>query len=178
MNEQIEIRAEGVNVAEIMAKIRENINKKRESGLLTDDDIEELAQIKLEKIAKATDLDDEILKEFHRTHPQWNIQVHHRITTHRKLIGKLFVWVKSHIILPLIRFFVEFTEENFRRQNWLNFYYAHIIHNLVYEVTRMEIEMQKLRHNLLHLQQDHEFLKKREKCLEELTFEKKQGKKE
>ncbi len=170
MENTFELNSDKVNIEKIMEDIRRDIEKRKQEGRYYEEEIQQIAQAKLEKIYKAPDLDMEILQEFHSAEGKWNISVRHQIKSHRKGIGRLIVLFKRKIVRPLIRWFIEFTEENFKRQYWLNFYYAHILHNLTFELTKSEIEKKNLEHRILHLEGELEILKKREKALEELVF--------
>jgi len=55
------------------------------------------------------------------------------------------------------------------RQSDLNRYYVHLLHNLVLELSRLNLELQELRNRNLQLAGRVELLTRREKTLEEMV---------
>lgn len=168
------ISSEGIDVAKLMSEIRKSIEEKKKAGHLTDDDIRELADEKIEKLSKEPELDSDILEMLHKSKDEWNIIDKFEISSHRRKFGNVMVWIKRDLLKErLLKWLISVLRENFKKQRWLNFYYAHLIHNLVYELTKLQLESDKLKNRLLHLEQEHTLLKHREKALEELTLEEK-----
>jgi hypothetical protein len=50
----------------------------------------------------------------------WKPAVELRISSHRPVIGPLIVFAKRRLVLPLVRWLFEYTDDNFRRQDYLN----------------------------------------------------------
>ena len=57
------------------------------------------------------------------------------------------------------------------RQSELNAAYATLLHNLTLEVTRLNLEVQDLKHRALQMQARAEFQARRNKTLEEIVLE-------
>ena len=67
-----QIDAAGVDVEAIMREIRARIEEKRRKGLLTDAEVREIADHRLEGVLDAHDFKPDLLSEF-REHPdRWN----------------------------------------------------------------------------------------------------------
>ena len=67
-----QIKAAGVDVEAIMREIRDRIEEKRRRGLLTDAEVREIADHRLEGVLDPHDFRPDLLAEF-RDHPErWN----------------------------------------------------------------------------------------------------------
>ncbi len=162
---EIEIKGENIDITKIMEQIREKIKKKREQGYYTDEEIEELSRIKLQNLADEAEIDAELLNFLLSPSHNWNIMADYRITTHRKGIkGKLIILLKK-IIRPFVRLYTDFIVN---RQAQLNQYYVHILHNLVMELTRLQISHRSLRNRVVELEKELNFYKRREHQVEKL----------
>lgn len=75
---------------------------------------------------------------------EWELQTHLRFSSHRPIVGKLIVFVKRRVLLPLTRWLYEYSLENFRRQQRLN--------RLLFAcLEELAIENARLRQDLRHL---------------------------
>ena len=61
-----------------------------------------------------------LLPELLADEDAWKPAVGLRLSSHRPIVGPLIVFVKRRLVLPLVRWLFEFTEENFRRQDYVN----------------------------------------------------------
>jgi hypothetical protein len=152
-----EIRAAGVDVEAIMREIRARIEEKRRKGLLTDAEVREIADHRLEGVLDPHDFRPDLLPEF-RDHPE---------TVRRLLrpVQKLF-WNPTPMISAL------------SRQSDLNTYYVHLLHNMAVELTRLNLEVQELKNRALQLQARLELQARREKTLEAMLDVRDRGEKE
>ena len=66
-----------IDVADVMARIREKIRGKRADGLYTDDEVEELTALKLQAFADEAEIDPELLARLMRTDHNWNLSLIH-----------------------------------------------------------------------------------------------------
>jgi len=62
-----------INVEEIMSEIRETIAKKKEMGIYSDEEIEEISQLKLETYADSAEIDTHLLSYLRDENRLWNI---------------------------------------------------------------------------------------------------------
>ena len=72
-----------VDVAAIMAGIREKIRGRRDLGLYTDEEVEELTALRLQAFADDAGIDPDLLSRLMAANHNWNISTDYRIETHR-----------------------------------------------------------------------------------------------
>lgn len=154
-----------INVEDIMKEIRSTIAQKKKMGIYSEDEIEEVSKLKLETYADSAEIDTMLLTYLRDENRMWNISSSYRIQSHRGIAGQLIVMVKR-LVRPFVRLYTDHIVE---RQAQLNLYTVHILHNLVREITRLGIENTQLRHRLEVLEQEHSFVQKRERTLEEMV---------
>lgn len=136
---------EPVDVVRIMKEIRESIQKKRERGLYTDEEVESLTALRLRAFAAGAMIDDKLLERLLGPSHDWNIRVDYLIrTTRRGLPARLLLLVKK-LVRPVVRLY---TDHVLNRQAQLNLYFAHLVHDNIQETARLELETQLLRHRL------------------------------
>jgi hypothetical protein len=134
-----------VDVAEIMARIREKIRGRRDLGLYSDDEVEELMALKLQAFADDAGIEPELLARLMAPNHDWNISPDYRIETHRKgLLARLVVLFKK-VVHPWVRLY---TDQPLGRQAQINLYLHYLGHNLVREVVRLQVELAALRNRL------------------------------
>ena len=131
-----------VDVAEIMARIREKIRGRRDLGLYTDEEVEELSALRLQAFADDAGIDPDLLARLMADNHNWNISTDYRIETHRAgLKGQLVVLLKR-LLRPWVRLY---TDQPLSRQAQINLYLHYLSHNLVRELVRLQIEHTALR---------------------------------
>jgi hypothetical protein len=131
-----------VDVADIMARIREKIRGRRDLGLYTDEEVEELSALRLQAFADDAGIDPDLLARLMAHSHNWNISTDYRIETHRGgLKGRLVVLLKT-LMRPWVRLY---TDQPLSRQAQINLYLHYLSHNLVRELVRLQIEHTALR---------------------------------
>ena len=131
-----------VDVAAIMAGIREKIRGRRDIGLYTDEEVEELTALRLQAFADDAGIDPDLLSRLMAENHNWNISTDYRIETHRGgLKGRLVVALKK-LFRPWVRLY---TDHPLSRQAQINLYLHYLTHNLVRELVRLQIEHTALR---------------------------------
>ena len=174
----LEIKADGVDVQDLMRQIRARIEEKKRGGLLSEAEVAEIASHPLHPVLEAHDLKSPLLAELEERPSRWNYAFDAE-TVYRSSRGgpgrlleavrrwlrpvqKLF-WNPSPMISAL------------SRQSELNASTAHLLHNLVLEVTRLNLEVTDLKNRALQLQGRLELQARREKALEDALLESKKG---
>jgi hypothetical protein len=137
-----------VDVAAIMARIREKIRGRRDLGLYTDDEVEELTALKLQAFADEAGIDPELLARLMADNHNWNISSDYRIDTHRRGYGAKAVVQLKKLVRPWIRLY---TDHPLNRQAQINLYFHYLCHNLVREVVRLQVETAALRNRVAEL---------------------------
>src|SRR5512138_1876348 len=134
-----------VDVARVMGRIRERIRGRRDLGLYTDDEVEELTALKLQAFADEAGIDPDLLARLMADNQNWNISTDYRIETHRKgRAVQAIVWLKK-LVRPWIRLY---TDHPLSRQAQINVYFHYVAHNLVRELVKLQFENTALRNRL------------------------------
>ena len=131
-----------VDVAAIMGGIREKIRGRRDLGLYTDEEVDELSALRLQAFADEAGIDPDLLSRLMADNHNWNISTDYRIETHRGgFKGRLVVLLKK-LFRPWVRLY---TDQPLSRQAQINLYLHYLCHNLVRELVRLQIEHTALR---------------------------------
>jgi hypothetical protein len=140
-----------VDVASVMSRIREKIRGRRDQGLYTDEEVEELTALKLQAFADDAGIDPELLARLMADNHNWNISTDYRIETHRQgRAARAIVWLKK-AVRPWVRLY---TDQPLSRQAQINLYLHYLCHNLVREVVRLQVETAALRNRVAFLSKE------------------------
>jgi hypothetical protein len=189
------IRSESVDVEQIMKQIRQRILEKRGADY-TEDEIRELASVRLEKFLDPNNLRSDLLEQFRKSRPavaseppvitppytaeQADIFATHRgaVRFLRKLLAPLLKLLFNANTLHQVlhtqsQFNVDLLKREARRKIEFdrsraewNSLYYEVLHNLVLETTRMGIEVQNLRMKSESLSSRLDFSERRVRALE------------
>jgi hypothetical protein len=163
-----------VDVEKVMRDVRERIAEKKRRGLLTDAEVREIAGHPLHPVVEPHDLKSSLLGEILETPSRWSFAFDPE-TVYRSSRGG------SGRALETIRRWLRPVQKLFwnptpmisalSRQAELNAAYAHLLHNLTLELTRLNLEVQDLKHRALQMEARAEFQARRNKTLEEIVLE-------
>jgi hypothetical protein len=142
-----------VDVAAVMAKIREKIRGRRDLGLYTDEEVGELVALKLQAFADDAGIDPELLARLMADNHNWNISTDYRIETHREGVGARMIVGLKKLVRPFVRLY---TDQPLSRQAQINLYLHYLGHNLVREVVRLQVEVAALRNRVDELRKERE----------------------
>ena len=189
------IRSESVDVEQIMKQIRARILEKRGADY-TEDQIRELATVRLEKFLDSKNLRSDLLEQFRKSRPAphtepakieppYTFDDQTLFTSHRgplRLIRRLLLPVLKLFFNPNVLNQVMHTQAQFnvdllkresrrkiefdRARAEWNGLYYEVLHNLVLETTRMGIEVQNLRMRVESLSSRLDFSERRVRALE------------
>jgi hypothetical protein len=134
-----------VDVAAIMARIREKIRGRRDRGLYTDEEVEELSALRLQAFADDAGIDPDLLARLMAPNHNWNISTDYRIETHRAGPAARLVVLLKKLVRPWVRLY---TDQPLGRQAQINLYLHYLCHNLVRELVRLQIEHTAVRNRL------------------------------
>ncbi|MCG6919973.1 MAG: hypothetical protein LJF15_02640 [Acidobacteria bacterium] len=134
-----------VDVAAIMGRIREKIRGRRDRGLYTDEEVEELSALRLQAFADDAGIDPDLLARLMAPNHNWNISTDYRIETHRAGPAARLVVLLKKLVRPWIRLY---TDQPLSRQAQINLYLHYLCHNLVRELVRLQIEHTAVRNKL------------------------------
>jgi hypothetical protein len=194
-NEIFTVKTEGVDVNNVMKKIRDKIAK-RKLYLFTKDELDELTETTFLFPPLPGEIGDELAYNFESPERSWNLNIEEALKTissdsgewnlnpaydvksHRKFVGILIIVMKK-LVHPLIRLYTDFVvfkqariNHEFynliKEQGRINQYLGFINHNLIKELTKTKLQNDSLDYSINQLKSEVEFLKKREKALEKL----------
>ncbi len=140
-----------VDVSKVMARIREKIRGRRDLGLYTEDEVDELTALKLQAFADEAGIDPELLARLMADNQNWNISPDYRIETHRKGRAAQLVVLLKKLVRPWIRLY---TDHPLSRQAQINVYLHYLCHNLVRELVRLQVETAALRNRLAEIEKE------------------------
>lgn len=167
----IEIRAEDVNVEEIMRQIRRRIDEKRR-GLYTDDELREIAEHRLDAVLDAGEFNPDFVSDFRQGAARWNYSFHTEsiYRSSRGAVGRALESIRK-LLKPLQKLFWNPNPmiSALSRQSDLNLYFVELFHNLSRELTKLNLENQELKNRVLTLQGRLDLLSRREKTLEDMV---------
>jgi hypothetical protein len=185
------IRSESVDVEQIMTQIRGRIAEKRGVDY-TEEQIRELATVRLEKFLDPRNLRSDLLEQFKRSRPAISVDAaafeapytlddQTLFTSHRPVLRFI-----RRLLLPILKLFfnpntlnqILYTQSLFNidmlkrdatrrieRAEWNALYYE-VLHNMVLETTRMSIEVKNLRMRVESLSSRLDFSERRVRALE------------
>jgi hypothetical protein len=126
---------EPLDVARIMGAIREQNRLLRERGLLTDEELDEIARQRIRRLTEKAYIDPMLLERFLRPGHDWNIATGYLIRSHRRgIVAGLSVLAKR-MVRPLVRLY---TDHLLDRQTQINQYFCHLVHAAIRENVRLE----------------------------------------
>jgi len=173
-----EVKAEGVDVERLLADVHNRIEERRQAGLYTDAELRFIAERTLEGILTGRDLRADLLDEFRARDTQWNFAFDPDTIyrSSRGLMGRLLETARR-ALRPVQKLFWNANPmiAALSRQSDLNRFNAHLVHNLVLELSRLHLEVQELRNRNLQLAGRVEALARREKTLEGLVAYRDEG---
>jgi hypothetical protein len=173
-----DVSADGVDVEAVMAQVREHIAEKKRRGLLTDEEVREIAERPLHPVLDAHEFRSRLLAALLADRERWGFAFgpQHVYGSSRGGAGRLLERVRR-LLNPIQKLFWNPTPmiSALSRQADLNQSYVHLIHNLAEELTRVNLDVQDLRNRILQLQGRLELHARREKALEALLTEAQSG---
>jgi hypothetical protein len=188
---EFNIRSDSINVEQIMEQIRARIREKRGVDY-TEEQIRQLATVKLEKFLDPRGVRSDLLEEFKRVQapyqpdeqPNYTFEEHTLFASTRAPLR----WVRR-LLLPVLKLFINpnpliqalniqsrlntmHAEREARREasaRALNQLHYEVLHNLVVETTRAGIEVKNLKMRVESLASRLEFNERRARALESVV---------
>jgi hypothetical protein len=130
------------DVVQIMAGVREANRLNRERGILTEEELDEMARARLREFAQTAHVDPRLLDRFLDPGHDWNIATDYIIRTHRRGPAARLSLVGKRLVRPLVRLY---TDHLLNRQTQINQYFCEVLHHSVREIVRLEAQVAALR---------------------------------
>jgi hypothetical protein len=169
-----EIEAEGLDVGRLLADVHRRIEERRRSGLYTEEELSYIAERPLDPVLQPREVNSALVEELRARDAQWNFSFDPETIyrSSRGGVGRLLA-LSRRLLRPVQKLFWNPTPmiSALSRQSDLNRFTAHLLHNLVLELTRLNLEVQDLRNRNLQLQGRLELLARRGKTLEDMLAE-------
>ena len=185
------VRADSVNVEQVMDQIRARIREKRGVDY-TEQQIREMAAVKLEKFLDPKGLRSDLLEQFRSAKPgytplelpNYRFDDETLFDSHRGFLRTIRRWLRPFLKLffnpnPLIQALhiqahlnTVYAEREARRESGrhgMDQLYYEVMHNLVLETTRMAIEVKNLKMRVESLTGRLEFNERRARALESVV---------
>jgi hypothetical protein len=129
---------------DVRARLRRHLIKKGGPAEYEDEAIFDTVHAVLSRAVDGRNLDATLLPELADADVDWRLQTHLTLTTHRPAAaGRLILFAKRKLLLPLTRWLFEYSQENFRRQDHLNRILFACIEELAIENARLRRELAK-----------------------------------
>lgn len=171
----MQIRSDNVDVEQIMRQIRTRIREKRGVDY-TEDEIKELARVKLEKFLDPTGVRSDLLVQYRRTksepdaNPNYKFEDTTIFESHRGIIRflrrilqpVLKLFFNPHPIIDALHLQADLNAKNYKREE-LQY---ELIHNLVLETTRLGIQVKNLKMQVDSMSGRLDFDERRARALE------------
>jgi len=168
------VRSDNVDVEQIMRQIRARIREKRGVDY-TEDEIRELANVKLEKFLDPRGVRSDLLEQFRRKReaslpPNFEFEDTTLFETHRG-----FLRFMRRLLRPILKLFfnpnplieaLHIQSKLNAQQAALEPLYYEVIHNLVLETTRLGIEVKNLKMRIESMSSRLDFDERRARALE------------
>lgn len=164
-----EIRADGVDVHKLLADVHARIDERRAAGLYTEEELRYIETRELEGVLQGRDLSAALLAEFQERDARWNYAFGPE-TLYRSSRGPAgrLLEAARRLLRPVQKLFWNPNPmiAALSRQSDLNRFSVHLLHNLVLELSRLNLELSEVRNRNLQLQGRLDALERREKTLE------------
>jgi hypothetical protein len=137
-----------LKVDEVMREIEDEVRRTRRERLLAQGGAADYADPAVYAsvdalLRRALDQDTLLLPDLIDGDDEWRLATHLRLSSHRRLLGPLIVFIKRRALLPLTRWLFEYGRENFRRQQRVNHLLISCVEELAIENARLRQELQR-----------------------------------
>lgn len=115
-------------VARLMREIEDEVREQRRQRMLArggpdeyqDEEVFAVVEDVLRRAAQGRNLDALLLPELLDADQDWELRLPLEFRSHRPVTGRLIVFLKKRVLLPLMHWLYEYSLENFRRQRLTN----------------------------------------------------------
>jgi hypothetical protein len=129
---------------DVRERIRRHLLKTGGAADYQDPEIFDAVHRVIARVVDSRDLDATLLSQLVDGDVDWRLQTHLNLTTHRPAAsGRLILFAKKKLLLPLTRWLFEYSQENFRRQDHLNRILFACIEELAIENARLRRDLRE-----------------------------------
>jgi hypothetical protein len=129
---------------DVRDRLRRHLVKKGGAADYQDEAIFDAVHALLARAVDERNLDATLLPELTDGDVDWRLQTHLKLTTHRPAAaGRLILFAKNKLVLPMTRWLFEYSQENFRRQDHLNRILFACIEELALDNARLRRQLER-----------------------------------
>ncbi len=141
-----------VSVDTLMRRLEDDLRNQLRKQLLarggareyTDDELFAAVESVLRRAVEVRNQGALVLPALLNDDEEGELQTYLRFSSHRPILGKLIVFVKRRVLLPLTRWLYEYSLDNFRRQQRLNRVLFACLEELAIENARLRQDLRRL----------------------------------
>jgi len=122
---------------DVRMRLRRHLIKRGGAADYEDEAIFDAVHAVLARAVDERNLDATLLPELLDSDVEWRLRTHLELSTHRPAVGRIILFAKRRMLLPLTRWLFEYSQENFRRQDHLNRVLFACIEELALENARL-----------------------------------------
>ena len=126
---------------DVRARLRRHLIERGGAADYEDEAIFDAVHAVLARAVDERNLDATLLPELLDSDVDWRLRTDLELSTHRPAVGRVIVFAKRRLLLPLTRWLFEYGQENFRRQDRLNRVLFACIEELALENARLRRAM-------------------------------------
>jgi hypothetical protein len=123
------------------SRLRRHLLKRGGAADYQDDAVFAAVQALLVRAIDERNPDALLLPELFDADVDWQLETYLSLSSHRPLAGRAILWTKRKILLPLTRWLFEYSQENFRRQQYLNRIMFACIEELALDNSRLRAQL-------------------------------------
>lgn len=132
-----------------MREIQDEVREQRRARLLSrggadeyhDEAVFAIVEQVLRRAVDERDGNALLIPELLDSDVDWQLRLPLEFKTHRRLTGRLILFVKRRVLLPLMHWLYEYSLENFRRQQRVNRLLFAAIEELAIENARLRLQL-------------------------------------
>jgi hypothetical protein len=122
---------------DVRTRLRRHLIKRGGAAEYEDEATFDAVHAVLARAVDGRNLDATLLPELLDSDLDWQLQTQLTLSTHRPAIGRFILFAKRSLLLPLMRWLFEYSQENFRRQDRVNRVLFACIEELAIENARL-----------------------------------------
>jgi hypothetical protein len=131
--------------ASVRDELRRRLIARGGAGDFSDAAVFEHVSAVLSRAVDRRERDALLVPELLSDEDAWKPAAELRITSHRPVLGPLIVFAKRRLVLPLVRWLFEYTDDNFRRQEYVNHIVLACIEELAIENAKLRAQIELTR---------------------------------
>lgn len=126
-----------IDIEKIMTQIKENVRRKKEAGIYSDEDIRQISDLPLENKSHGNSLSDQIAF----LQRNYDFRLDYNISSHRPFFGEFIVFAKKLFITTLLKL----TRPILDKSVSYNFHVVQLFNSMAEEIENLKKECEELK---------------------------------